>query len=149
MSVDQVKEEKSKSLFLYLFILCLACLHWSNPSVDSFKSYIRKQVAHYSGPFGCILSNLNVWYAHKTNSLQVHNLIFFSLINAPPYLMEILDSTNGRRCVFVGLLGNWAIGFLFVLQQCRERVEFWEMVLAGEFLAALAGIRRIFCRNSR
>ena len=107
MSVNQVKEEKTKSLFLYLFILCLACLHWSNPNVDSFKSYIRRQAAHYSGPFGCILSNLNVWYAQKTNSLQVHNLIFFSFINAPPYLMEILDSTNGRQCVFVGLLGNW------------------------------------------
>lgn len=119
---------KKTNLTIFLVIISLLCLFYSNPTVASFRSYIRQHARESNGPLSSIVSHFNVWYAKRTNSLKSTDFLFFTVVQAPPYLLEEFQTASDKNCIFIGAVFNWfpicyssKVGKTFNFAQCSYK----------------------------
>ena len=107
MTINEFPEGKRTNLLLFVVVIILLGLYYSNPPINSFKTYIKQHARDYNGPVGSIITHFNVWYAKKTSAMSHFDFLLFSIVKAPSYLLEVFDVKKMNNCVFVGVLFNW------------------------------------------
>ena len=98
---------KKVNLSVFLLIAALLSLYYSNPNHSSFKKYISQHSLESNGPLSSIISHCNLWYAKRSNSLKCNDLLFFTVIRAPSYILKDFNQGSDKDCLFIGVVFNW------------------------------------------